>query len=191
MTKINVKIINTLLAIDIGIIIFCIISGNRHWLYTSQIGFLSSSLIIFASMKSYRNMIEKRVANQTVLDESQRDPLDEIDDPHGLYDDEVSQEVASQEVGSKKIVSQDEISQDEFVEIVNDERAKQKAKRRSPIQVVRDSKAFLSIYRLSAYGVLILGFFYLNRHQYLDITAYLFSLSIPPIIVVILLMRDR
>ena len=178
MTKIDIKILNTLLVVDIGIIVFCMISGNRHWLYTTQIGFFSSSLIIFASMRSYRNMIEKRVANQTVLDELESDPLDKIDDPHGLYDDE-------------ETTQKQEVSQEEFVEIVNEERSKQKAKRRTPIEVVRDSKAFLSIYRLGAYGVLILGFFYLDRHQYLDIPAYFFSLSLPLAIVVIMLMRDR
>jgi len=176
--KINMKIINTLLAIDIGIIIFCMLSGNRDWLYTTQIGFFSSSLIIAASMRSYRNMIEKRVANQTVLDESDKDPLEKIDDPYELYDDEQPSQ-------------KQEVSKDEFVEIVNEEKTRQKANRRSPMQVVRDSKAFLSIYRLGAYGVLILGFFYLNRHQYLDIPAYFFSLSLPPVIVVIMLMRDR
>ncbi|SFV49860.1 hypothetical protein MNB_SV-6-900 [hydrothermal vent metagenome] len=178
MTKIDIKILNTLLAIDIGIIIFCMISGNRHWLYTTQIGFFSSSLIIFASMKSYRNMIEKRVANQTVLDDADRDPLDEIDDPHELYSDE-------------EATQKQEVTKEEFVEIVNEEKAKQRAKRRSPIEVVRDSKAFLSIYRLGAYGVLILGFFYLDRHHYLDIPAYLFSLSIPIATTVIILMRSR
>jgi len=178
MTKINIKIINTLLAIDIGIIIFCMLSSNREWLYTSQIGFFSSSLIIAASMKSYRNMVESRVANQTVLDEVDRDSLDKIDDPHELYDD-------------KPPSQQQDITKEEFVEIVNEERSRQKANRRSPIEVVRDSKAFLSIYRLGAYGVLVLGFFYLNRHHYLDIPTYFFSLSLPPIIVVIMLMRDR
>lgn len=176
--KTNMKIVNALLAVDIGIIIFCMMSGNRHWLYTTQIGFFSSSLIIFASMKSYRNMVEKRVANQTVLDKSHRELLDKIDDPYELYDDEND-------------LNQKEVTQEEFVEIVDEEKAKQKAKKRSPMEVLRDSKAFLSIYRLSAYGVLILGFFYLNRHHYMDIPAYFFSLSLPIVVAVIMLVRER
>ena len=175
--KIDMKIVNTLLAVDIGIIIFCMMSGNRDWLYTTQIGFFSSSLIILASMRSYRNMVEKRVANQTVLDKSDREILDKIEDPYELYDED----------STKK----QEVSQEEFVEIVNEEKARQKAKKRSPMEVVRDSKAFLSIYRLGAYGVLVLGFLYLDRHQYMDIPAYFFSLTLPLVIVVIMLMRDR
>lgn len=178
MTKTNQNILNTLLVINIGIIIFCMLSGHRNWLYTTQIGFFSSSLVIVASMVSYRNMIEKRVKNLTPLDGDDRDLLSKIDDPHGLYDDEQSKELR-------------EYSNEEFLDEVAKQKEIQKANRRSPYQVIKDSRAFLSIYRLGAYVLLILGFFYLQRHEYLHIPSYFFSLSVPPVIVVLMLMREK
>ena len=53
--------INTLLIIDIGVIIFCLLSGNRIWLINSQIGFVTSSLVMIASIISYRNMVKDRL----------------------------------------------------------------------------------------------------------------------------------
>ncbi len=177
MTNINKKILNTLLAIDIGILIFCILSGNRHWLYTTQIGFFTSSLVIAASMASYRRMIEKRLEYGAVPIEDERDKLDKIDDPYDLYSDEVKSE-------------EKELSREEFVEVVNEEKVKQKANKRSISEVIKDTRAFLSFYRIGAYGLLILGFFYLNRNDYLHIPSYFFALSVPPVIVVIILMRE-
>ena len=178
MTNINKKILNALLAIDIGILIFCMLSGHKHWLYTTQIGFLTSSMIIFASMASYRNMIEKRIEYGVDSDdEVSRDVIDKIDDPYDLYDEDTKPE-------------ERELSRDEFVEVVGEERAKQKAQKRSISEVLRDSRAFLSFYRLGAYGMLVLGFLYLNRHDYLHIPSYFFALSVPPVIVVIMLMRE-
>lgn len=177
MTNINRKILNTLLVIDIGIILFCMLSGNRNWLYTTQIGFITSALVIAASMASYRRMIEKRLEYGAVPVEDERDKLDKIDDPYDLYSDEV-------------IAEEKELSREEFVEVVNEEKEKQKANRRSISEVIKDTRAFLSFYRIGAYGLLILGFFYLNRNDYLHIPSYFFALSVPPVIVVIMLMRE-
>jgi hypothetical protein len=175
MSETNKKILNTLLAIDIGIILFCMLSGHRSWLYTTQIGFFTSALVIAASMASYRRMVEKRLEKGDVLPD---DELDKIDDPHDLYSDEIELEDR-------------ELSKEEFVKVVKEEKAKQKTQRRSISQVIKDSRASLSFYRIGAYGLLILGFFYLNRHHYLHIPSYLFSLSVPPVIVVIMLMREN
>lgn len=177
MSDINRKILNTLLAIDIGIIIFCMLSGHRNWLYTTQIGFFTSALVIAASMVSYRRMIEKRLEHETLPVGDERDELDRIDDPHDLYSDDTEPEAK-------------ELSKEEFVAVVNEEKAKQKAKRRSISEVIKDSRASMSFYRIGAYVLLVLGFFYLNRHNYLHIPSYLFSLSVPPAIVVIMLMRE-
>ncbi|MEA3490850.1 MAG: hypothetical protein U9R27_03030 [Campylobacterota bacterium] len=176
MTNINKKILNTLLVIDIGILIFCILSGDRNWLYTTQIGFFTSSLVIAASMASYRRMIEKRLEYGSVPIEDDREELDKIDDPYDLYSDNPQER---------------ELSKEEFAEVVKEERALQKSNKRSISEVIKDSRAFLSFYRLGAYALLILGFFYLNRHEYLDISAYFFALSVPPVIVVIMLMREN
>ena len=177
MSEINRKILNTLLAIDIGIIIFCMLSGHRSWLYTTQIGFFTSALVIAASMVSYRKMIEKRLALEITEPEDDRDELDKIDDPHGLYDE-------------KRQAEKEELSEKESAETASEEKGNEKVQRRSIPEMIRDARASLSFYRIGAYLLLVLGFFYLNRHHYLHIPSYLFSLSVPPVIVVLLLVRE-
>ena len=177
MSKTNQKILNTLLAIDIGIIIFCMLAGHRSWLYTTQIGFFTSALVIAASMVSYRRMIEKRLKQGTALPDDDRDDLDKIDDPHDLYDNE-------------KEAESEALSKEAFAKMVDEEKGKEKEQKRSISEVIKDSRASLSFYRIAAYLLLVLGFFYLNRHNYLHIPSYLFSLSVPPVIVIIMLMRE-
>jgi hypothetical protein len=167
------KVINALLIVDIGIIIFTLLSGNRDWFINSQIGFFSSSLVMFASIISYRNMVKSRLEAGAVIEDDNRDTIDKIDDPHDLY---------TQDEKSKDIALKD---------IVKEERENLKNSRRSIWQVTKDSKASLSFYRLGAYGALILGFFYLNNNHILDISSYLFSLVAPPIIIIIILMREK
>jgi len=165
----NINIINALLAIDIIIITICMFFGNRDWLYTSQIGFFSSALIISASMMSYRKMVERGIElNDGVAIDDDRDELDKIDDPHNLYDEDKSLE-----------------------EVVKEEREELKSRKRSVREVIKDSKASFSGFRVGAYAVLILGFFYLDRHNYLHIPSYLISLSIPPLVVIFTLLRER
>ncbi len=152
------RAINLLLIIDIGIIFFTLMSGNYSWFINSQIGFISSSLVIFASIFSYKNMIKGRLKDEVVVAEDNRDTIEKIEDPYSIY------------VNDKNII--------------REEKKRLKEARRSFLEVLKDSKPALSIYRLGAYGVLILGFFYLNGNNLLDIVSYLFSLSIPPIIII-------
>ena len=182
MSKVNQKILNTLLAIDIGIIIFCMLSGHRSWLYTTQVGFFTSALVIAASMVSYRRMIEKRLEQHSAIPEDDRDELDKIDDPHDLYSKD-------QESGGREN-KEKELSRDTFVKVVKEEKANQKASKRTVSQVMKDARGSFTLYRIGAYLLLVLGFFYLNRHHYLHIPSYLFSLSVPPIIVVIILVME-
>jgi hypothetical protein len=158
--------INTLLIIDIGVIIFCLLSGNRIWLINSQIGFVTSSLVMIASIISYRNMVKDRLDLGIVVSVDNRDTIEKIEDPYDLYN-----------------------KNKPMREIVQEEKRNLKKNRRSIWQITKDSKASLSFYRLGAYSLLILGFFYLNNSHKLDITSYLFSLSLPPIIVIITLIR--
>ena len=152
------RAINLLLIIDIGVIFFTLMSGNYSWFINSQIGFISSSLVIFASIFSYKNMIKGRLKDEVVVAEDNRDTIEKIEDPYSIY------------VNDKNII--------------REEKKRLKEARRSFLEVLKDSKPALSIYRLGAYGVLILGFFYLNGNNLLDIVSYLFSLSIPPIIII-------
>ena len=174
------RVINALLIVDIGIIIFCLLSGERVWLVNSQIGFITSSLIMFASIISYRNMVKSRVDAGFVVAEDNRDTIEKIEDPYDLYAEEDGR-------SSSHILDKEKSMQ----EVVKEEKENLKRSRRSVWQVTKDSKAALSFYRLGAYLLLILGFFYLNNNKILDIGSYLFALLIPPVIVITILMRQK
>jgi len=165
-----IKTINALLIVDIGVVLFCLLSGNRDWFINSQVGFITSSLVVFASLISYRNMVKKSLDNGIVVSQDNRDTISKIEDPHDLY-------------------SEEKEDNKDFREIVKEEKEKLKKNKRSFLQVAKDSRASFSIYRLGAYGLLILGFFYLNNSHKLDISSYLFGLSLPPIVVIVTLMK--
>jgi hypothetical protein len=173
------KIINTLLIVDIGIVIFCFLSGKRVWLINSQVGFLTSSFVMFASIISYRNMVQSRVNAGFILTEENHDTLEKIEDPYSLYD-EYKLEVPHTNDKEKSIQ-----------EIVQEEKANIKKSHRSIWQMTKDSRASLSFYRLGAYSMLILGFFYLNNNKILDISSYLFALTLPPVIIVTILLHKK
>jgi len=170
------NILNALLIVDIGVIIFCFLSSERQWLINSQIAFLTSSLVMFASLVSYRNMVRNRLDKGMVLAEDNRDTIDKIEDPYDIFDeDEVSKKDKEKPIK----------------EIIQESKARLKESKRSFWQVAHDSKAALSFYRLGAYGLLIMGFFYLDNNSNLHIVSYLSALAIPPVVVVAVLMRKK
>jgi hypothetical protein len=166
--------INALLIVDIGIILFCYLLGERSWLINTQIGFVTSSLVMFGSILSYKSMVDARL-NVGAIPDDERDTLDKLEDPYDLYDDE-------------KVKNDEEKT---LQEVVKEERENLKKSRRSFLETTKDSKAAFSFYRLGSYMLLILGFFYLNNNKILDIPSYLFSLFIPMVIIVIMLMRKK
>jgi hypothetical protein len=99
--------INTLLIIDIGVIIFCLLSGNRIWLINSQIGFVTSSLVMIASIISYRNMVKDRLDLGIVVSVDNRDTIEKIEDPYDLYNkNKPMREIVQEEKRNlKKIVA--------------------------------------------------------------------------------------
>lgn len=163
----------TLLTIDIVLVILIYFFKGDVWVVNSQVAFISSSLVMFASMLSYRAMVERGL-NAGVAIDNERDTLDKLEDPYDLYDEE------RQPLNDEKSLK----------EVVLEERQKLKKSRRSVWQTTKDAKASFSLYRLSAYIILILGFFYLNANQLLELWPYLTFLSLPPIIIVFVLTRS-
>jgi hypothetical protein len=76
-------------------------------------------------------------------------------------------------------------------ELLKEVKAEMKQDKRGVLEILKDSKTSLSLYRLLAYGVLILGFLYLNNNHLLHISSYLSSLAIPIIVFVIILLRKK
>jgi len=161
-----------LVVMDFLIVITLYFFGEVNWLINSQIAFITSSMVMLASMKSYKNMVDGRLNVGSILDD-ERDTLEKLEDPYDLYDEE-------------KIVDKEKT----LVEVVKEERANLKKSRRSVWETTKDAKPAFSFYRLAAYVVLIFGFFYLNTNKLLLIMPYLIFLSIPIVIIVIFLMKN-
>jgi len=172
MSGTNRKIVSALLIAD-GILL--VISGlffDTTVLLNTQIGFLSSALVMLGSMKSYRRMVDARVENEIITTDIDKDVIDKLEDPHDLYSEEIKEEPV-----------------EDIRSAIKEEKARLKANRRSLFEVLRDTKAALSLYRIGAYILLILGFMYLNRHGVLHLLPYLFSLGIPPFLVALVMLR--
>ena len=175
MTNINLKFLKALLAVDLLMILVSVIFFDIKIVWNTQVGFISASLVMFASMRSYRRMVDARVKHNIITIDDSKDVINKLEDPYDLYSEGVSQEEEEKD----------------FKEIVKEERQNLKKNRRSVGQTLKDTKAALSIYRLGAYILLILGFLYLNRHELLHIPSYILSLSLPLFIVVYVLMSEK
>lgn len=166
------KVLLTLFFLDLCLAFIIYIWKGQVWLINSQVAFISSSLIMLASMKSYKNMVSNALAVGAVSNDG-RDTLDKLEDPYDLYDEQ-------------------EVIEDEktLVEVVKEERANLKKGRRSIWETTKDAKASFSFYRLSAYAILVLGFFYLNSNQILEFIPYLSFLALPLFIIVFILVNN-
>ena len=173
MNSTNRKILTVLIVVDILLLTIAIIFFDIKVLYSTQIGFITSTMVMIASIISYRRMVNARVKEKIITMDDKRDTIDKLEDPYDLYSED--------DVDEEKDLSQ----------MVKEEKKKLKKNRRSLYQTLRDTKAALSIYRLSSYALLIIGFLYLNRQQLLDIPAYIIALGIPSVILVRILIQEK
>jgi len=175
MKNTSLKILKLLIVADIILAGASLIFFDIKTLWNTQIGFISATLVMIASMLSYRRMVNARVENEVITTDIDKDVIDRLEDPYDLYSEEV-------------LESEDEKHPSQTVK---EEKKKLKENRRTLFEVLKDTKAALSLYRLGAYAVLILGFLYLHRHGLLDIPSYIIALGIPPVIIVTILLRNK
>ncbi len=174
MTSINLKILKTLIVIDILIIAVSVIFFDIKVLYNTQVGFISATLVMIASMISYSRMVNTAVEHNVIMMDDSKDIIDKLEDPYDLYSEEVVEE-----------------EEKDFVETVKEEKKRLKENKRTLSQTIKDSKAAFSFYRLGAYAILVLGFLYLNRHGLLHVPSYILALSIPPMVIVITILMNK
>lgn len=174
MKSINSKILKALVIADIVVILLSIIFFDIKMLWNTQIGFVSASLVMLASMKSYKRMVDARVEHNIITIDDTRDTIDKLEDPYDLYSEEIVEEPEA-----------------DLAEAIKEEKSRMKKNRRSLSETLRDTKAALSLNRIGAYVVLVLGFFYLNRHGYLMAPVYILALSVPMFVVVFVLIGEK
>lgn len=170
----NLKLLKSLVSVNVVGVVVIVIFFDIKFLYPFEIGFVSSTLVMIASLNSYRRMVNARVEHGIVTIDDSKDVIDKLEDPYDLYSEEITE--VEEELDLK--------------EVVKEERKRLKDSR-SVGQSLKDAKGALSIYRLGAYGVLILGFFYLNRHGLLHIWTYILALTLPTIVIVTLLVKEK
>lgn len=126
------------------------------------------------SLFSYKKMVNTRVKHNIITVDDYKDVIDKIEDPHDLYSDDTPQEEPIN-----------------LAQAMKEEKAKQKQNRRSLFETLKDAKGALSLYRLCAYILLILGFLYLNRQGLLHIPSYLLSIGLPMLVIVGVLLGEK
>ena len=169
----NRKILTVFVTVDILLLLVAIIFFDINFLYSTQIGYITSALVVVASIISYRRMVNARVKHNIVTMDDSKDTIDKLEDPYDLYSEDVEEEEKS------------------LAQTVKEEKKNLKENRRSVYETIKDTKAALSIYRLGAYALLIIGFLYLNRQGLLDIPGYIISLGIPSVILVWVLIKEK
>jgi hypothetical protein len=168
------KILFSLLLTNLIVGLFFYLLQGYVWFMNAQVAFFSSSLVMLASMFSYSKFVQKGV-EAGVGSGDNRDTLDKLEDPYDLYDE----------------TEPNEHEEPDLKEVVAQERANLKKSRRSMLETAKDVKSSFSFYRLSAYALLVLGFFYLNSNNILTLIPYLISLSLPPLVILFILMRNN
>ena len=168
------KIVGALIGVDGLLLLASALFFDEKVLLNTQIGFLSASMVMLGSMKSYKRMVDARVENEVITTDIDRDVIDKLEDPHDLYSEERVEEPV-----------------EDMRTAIKEEKKRLKANRRTLFEVLRDTKGALSLYRIGAYVLLILGFLYLNRHGLLHLPSYLLSIGLPPLIVAFMLVSVR
>ncbi len=168
------KIVGALIGIDGLLLLASALFFDEKVLLNTQIGFLSASLVMLGSMKSYKRMVDARVEHEVITTDIDRDVIDKLEDPHDLYSEERVEEPV-----------------EDMRTAIKEEKKRLKANRRTLFEILRDTKGALSLYRIGAYVLLILGFLYLNRHGLLHLPSYLLSIGLPPLIVAFMLVSAR
>jgi len=172
------RMIRWFVAAELLLVVLPFVMGRYDWLLNTQIAFISSSLVLGASMFSYSQMVYSRLESGTAIPDDGRDTLEKIEDPHDLYGEESSIDETEDDTATLK-------------DAISEEKQRMKQHRRSLLQVLRDSKASLSFVRLGAYLLLFVGFFYLSKNQLLHIPSYLLGLALPIVITLAVLMSKK
>ncbi|MDQ7068265.1 MAG: hypothetical protein Q9M40_10030 [Sulfurimonas sp.] len=131
---------------------------SKTFYINAQVAYLSSLFVIVGASFAYKKMVGAKIDAQAY--EEDRDLLDTIEDPHGLYEE----------------VSETETQDLDFKTIVKEEKAK--IKTFSLKSIKHGARGSVSMFRIVPYIFLILGFIALVNNNLLDLTAYLPSLFI-------------
>ncbi len=151
--NIFLDLIRILIAVDIGIVVFCYLEKNNIWLINTQIAFFSTTLIIIGTFVGYANKVKRNLENGNVGE----DVLKKYEDPYDMDDEE------------------DEINKE------NINKLKQK-KLKWYEALMFSLKSGFNFIRILGYSFLIIGFLWLAKKGIFNSFAFLFGVSIVPVL---------
>ena len=135
-----------------------------EWFINLEVAFLSAFGVMLGSMYSYSRLVNKRLEQWEA--QSDKDPVDAIDDPYDLYDDERS--------GTEPERAPEEI---DIKELIKEEKQRIRAAGGAK-QAVKSAPAMVSLYRVIPYLLLVVGFIGLNNNGVLALWPYLTGLGV-------------
>jgi Flp pilus assembly protein TadB len=151
-------------------ILFLVVSKSA--LISFIVAFITSSLVVLASFKNYKSVVQKRLESlEDVNEVENKDVIDKIEDPYGLYEEE-------------------ELNSD-VKEAIKKQKEILKRNKKNIKEVTKNSAVAFKPIRIIAYAILVGGFFYLLKSNNLNLKFYLPSLIIPNIIAVIYLLNYK
>jgi len=154
--NIFLDLVRILIAVDVGIVVFCYLEDNLLWLYNTQLAFFSTSLIILGSFIGYSNSVKREIENGNVGE----DILKKYEDPYNMDDEE------------------DEVDTEKLKEL-------KKPKLKWYEALFFSFKGGFNFIRILGYVFLIVTFIYLNREGIFDVYSFLFGVSIVPAVALI------
>jgi pilus assembly protein TadC len=145
------NVIRVLIAVDVGIVVFCYLQDNFIWLYNTQIAFFATSLIVIGSFVGYSGMVKRSIEQGNVGE----DTLKKYEDKFDLYDEE------------------DEIKEEELNKI--------KRKKLKWYEALLFSfKGGFNLIRILGYVLLVAGFLWLKNQGGFDFLSFIFGVSVVP-----------
>lgn len=126
------------------------------FLLNFEIAFFVAILIIYASFQGYKKMVQSSVENNMQLEV--KDPLEQIEDPYDLYDDEDSDT---------------ELDKAEL---------KKRMKKDGFKKMIKTSAGHVSWKRLASYALLVITFIALKSNEALSVSGYLTGLTVGMIV---------
>ena len=142
---------------DVVLIAASVFAGG-WWLINTQLAFVCSMLITFASFFSYKIMVEKKIDSKDYG--SQEDTYNNLEDPYKVFEED-----------------------EEKVPIKETPRPKKITKLRSMVYgLVSTISGAFSLYRVLAYGILFLAILYLIRHDIFAAIPFFIGLSVVPLV---------
>ncbi len=157
--NIVLDLIRILIAVDIGIVVFCYLEDNNLWLYNTQLAFFATSLIILGSFIGYSNSIKRQIENGNVGE----DILKKYEDPYNIEDED------------------DKIDEKELKKL-------KRPKLKWYEAILFSFKGGFNFIRILGYIFLIGSFLYLSKKDIFDVYSFLFGVSIVPAIALIYLL---